>query len=115
MLSRLDQCDVDFARVDRFWMEKKEFSGFSPPDRPRQWKKMCFELLRKSVKDRSVETMNIEDEIERMARRFSIEGNQLETREEHKYWLTRHLEMCRQIFLRDFQIITVNTRRTAVQ
>ncbi len=38
---------------------------------------------------------------------FSIEGNQLETREEHKYWLTRHLEMCRQIFLRDFKIITV--------
>lgn len=39
-------------RVDRFWMEKKELSGFSPPDRPRQWKKLCFELLRKSVKDR---------------------------------------------------------------
>jgi hypothetical protein len=38
---------------------------------------------------------------------FSIEGNQLETREEHKYWLTRHLEMCRQIILRDFRIITV--------
>jgi len=38
---------------------------------------------------------------------FSIEGNQLETREEHKYWLTRHLEMCRQIFTRDFKIITV--------
>jgi hypothetical protein len=38
---------------------------------------------------------------------FSIEGNQLETREEDKYWLTRHLEMCRQIFLRDFRIITV--------
>lgn len=38
---------------------------------------------------------------------FSIEGNQLETREENKYWLTRHLEMCRQIFLQDFRIITV--------
>ncbi len=38
---------------------------------------------------------------------FSIEGNQLETRDEDKYWLTRHLEMCRQIFLRDFRIITV--------
>ncbi|CAF0725642.1 unnamed protein product [Adineta steineri] len=74
-------------QVDRFWMEKKELSGFSPPDRPRQWKKLCFELLRKSVKDR-------------------IEGNQLETREEHKYWLTRHLEMCRIIILQDFTIIT---------
>lgn len=39
-------------RVDRFWMEKKELTGFSPPDRPRQWKKHCFDLLRKSVKDR---------------------------------------------------------------
>ncbi len=74
-------------QVDRFWFEKKELTGFTPPDRPRQWKKLCFELLRKSVKDR-------------------IEGNQLETREEHKYWLTRHLEMCRLIFLRDFRVIT---------
>ncbi|CAF0791011.1 unnamed protein product [Adineta steineri] len=74
-------------QVDRFWTEKKESAGFSPPDRPRQWKKLCFELLRKSVKDR-------------------IEGNQLETREEHEYWLTHHLEMCRQTILRDFVIIT---------
>ncbi|CAF2861510.1 unnamed protein product [Rotaria sp. Silwood2] len=79
-------------QVDRFWMDKRELTGFSPPDRPRQWKKLCFELLRKSVKDR-------------------IEGNQLETREEHKYWLTRHLEMCRQIILRDFRVIT----KTCVQ
>jgi exocyst complex component 3 len=73
--------------VDRFWLEKKDLTGFSPPDRPRQWEKFCFELLKKSVKDR-------------------IEGNQLETREEHKYWLRRHLEMCRKRFLKDFQIIT---------
>ncbi len=74
-------------QVDRFCFERKELTDFTPPDRPRQWKKLCFELLRKSVKDR-------------------IEGNQLETREEHKYWLTRHLEMCRMVFLRDFRVIT---------
>ena len=74
-------------QVDRFWMEKNESTGFAPPDRPRLWRKLCFELLRKSVKGR-------------------IEGNQLEARDEHKYWLTRHLEMCRRIFLKDFQIIT---------
>ena len=39
-------------QVDRFWMEKKETSGFTLPDRPRQWKKLCLELLRSSVKDR---------------------------------------------------------------
>lgn len=46
-----------------------------------------------------------------LSNKFSIEGNQLETREENKFWLTRHLEMCRQIFLRDFRIITVNIFR----
>jgi hypothetical protein len=39
-------------RVDRFWTEKKELTGFSPPDRPRQWKRLCFDLLKKSVKNR---------------------------------------------------------------
>lgn len=39
---------------------------------------------------------------------FRIEGNQLDTPEEDKYWLTRHLEMCRQLILRDFRVITVS-------
>ncbi|CAF0750607.1 unnamed protein product [Adineta ricciae] len=79
-------------QVDRFWAQKKELTGFSPPDRPRQWRMLCFELLRKSVKHR-------------------IEGIQLETKEEEQCWLTRHFDRCRLMFVQDFRIITKNCSR----
>ncbi|CAF0726882.1 unnamed protein product [Adineta ricciae] len=79
-------------QIDRFWAEKKNLTGFSPPDRPRQWRMLCFDLLRKSVKHR-------------------IEGIQLETKEEEQCWLEQHFKRYRRMFLQDFRIITKTCSR----
>ena len=60
-------------------------TGFLPPGRPKQWKKVAFQVLRQNVVER-------------------IEGNQLDEREQNKMWLVRHLELIRQITLEDLRV-----------
>ena len=60
-------------------------TGFIPPGRPKQWKKIALQVLRQNVVER-------------------IEGNQLDEREQNKMWLVRHLELIRQITLEDLRV-----------
>jgi exocyst complex component 3 len=60
-------------RIDKYYEDRKvSTNGFMPPGRPRQWKKKCFEVLEKNVRQR-------------------IEGNQLEDRTINKQWLARYI------------------------
>ena len=54
--------------------------------RPKKWKEKILAVLRTNVQER-------------------IEGNQLETREDNKMWLVRHLELIRMITVEDLRIV----------
>ena len=64
---------------------QQKATGFLPPGRPKQWKKIALQVLRQNVVER-------------------IEGNQLDEREQNKMWLVRHLELIRQITLEDLRV-----------
>ena len=64
---------------------QQKATGFLPPGRPKQWKKIALQVLRQNVVER-------------------IEGNQLDEREQNKMWLVRHLELMRQITLEDLRV-----------
>jgi exocyst complex component 3 len=57
-----------------------------PPGRPKQWRKMTFEILEASVTER-------------------LEASQLESRAENKMWLVRYLEVMRLLILEDLSVI----------
>lgn len=59
--------------------------------RPRRWRAKCFDILGESVQDR-------------------IDGCQVESREEQKMWLVRHLEMMRLNIVDD--LITIKSQMT---
>ncbi|XP_012937446.1 exocyst complex component 3 [Aplysia californica] len=73
-------------RMDVAWTRKCDQTGFMPPGRPKQWRAKCFEVLETSISAR-------------------IEGSQLETRDQNKMWLVRHLEITRQIMIDDLKVV----------
>ncbi|GFN92469.1 exocyst complex component 3-like [Plakobranchus ocellatus] len=73
-------------RMDAAWTRKYEQTGFMPPGRPKRWRDKCFEVLQTSIAAR-------------------IEGSQLETRDQNKMWLVRHLEITRQLMIDDLKVV----------
>jgi exocyst complex component 3 len=70
---------------DRDCLQRQKSTGFMPQGRPKRWKEKGLAVLRINVQER-------------------IEGNQLDTREDNKMWLVRHLELVRMITLEDLRI-----------
>lgn len=73
-------------RADIFALQRQKQSGFMPPGRTKNWKKMAFEELQKSVDQR-------------------IEGTQVSDRSDNKMWLVTYLELCRQLILEDLRVV----------
>ncbi|CAG5114739.1 unnamed protein product, partial [Candidula unifasciata] len=73
-------------RMDSAWSRKYDQTGFLPPGRPKKWRERCFEVLQNSIAGR-------------------IEGSQLETRDQNKMWLVRHLEITRQLMIDDLKVV----------
>ncbi|KAH9513686.1 Exocyst complex component 3 [Bulinus truncatus] len=73
-------------RMDKAWLKKSDYTGFMPPGRPKCWRSKCLEVLQSSIAAR-------------------IEGSQLETRDQDKMWLVRHLENTRQIMIDDLKVV----------
>ena len=69
---------------DNQLLSEQKLTGFLPPNRPRGWRKLFLERLNQDIVEK-------------------VEGNQLETREENKMWLVRHLEVIRIIMLEDLR------------
>ena len=65
--------------------QRQKSTGFLPPGRPKSWKRKGLDVLKVNVQER-------------------VEGNQLESREDNKMWLVRHLELIRIITLEDLRI-----------
>jgi len=78
IIEREEKADEDCAA-------KMKQTGFLPPGRPKRWREVCMARLQRAVEDK-------------------IEGNQLESREEGKMWLVRHLEVIRMVMLEDLRI-----------
>lgn len=74
-------------KLDQISINRKEQTGFMPPDRPKRWKDKCFSVIEEWISNR-------------------IEGNQMEDRSGNKMWLVRHLEVTRQIMLEDLKVVT---------
>jgi len=72
-------------RSDEECLHKQKQTGFLPPGRPKNLRDSCMNRLRDSIQQK-------------------IEANQLETREENRMWLVRHLEVIRMIMLEDLRI-----------
>lgn len=66
--------------------QQKQQSGFIPPDRPKNWRKMAMDALYGTVQTR-------------------IEGSKLEERSDNKLWLVRDLEIARQFILDDLRVV----------
>ncbi|PVD32690.1 hypothetical protein C0Q70_08135 [Pomacea canaliculata] len=73
-------------RMDAAWMKKKDHPGFMPPGRPKKWRDQCFKVLEQSIAAK-------------------MEGSQLESRDENKMWLVRHLEILRQLMIDDLKVV----------
>ena len=71
---------------DREAMKKERVHSFKTSSRPKEWKKMAFEVLERTVATR-------------------IEGTRVEEREDNKLWLVTYLELIRQLILEDLRII----------
>lgn len=72
--------------ADVFASLRQNQTGFLPPGRPKKWKKMAFDTLRKSVDQR-------------------IEGTRVNERSDHRMWLVTYLELCRQLILEDLRVV----------
>lgn len=72
-------------KIDAECAARHRSTGFLPPDRPKNWRSKCMDVLKINVMER-------------------IEGNQLEEREQNKMWLVRHLELIRKIMLEDLRV-----------
>ncbi|XP_022101502.1 exocyst complex component 3-like isoform X3 [Acanthaster planci] len=73
-------------RIDKKMLDREKMAGFKAPDRPKSWKKKCFDELKQLVLVR-------------------IEGTQLEDRTIDKMWLVRHLELIRQNMVGDLKVV----------
>lgn len=72
-------------KVDAECLQRQRSTGFLPAGRPKRWREKGMEVLKTNVQER-------------------VEGNQLETREDNKMWLVRHLELIRIITKEDLRI-----------
>jgi len=72
-------------RSDADCLQRQKSTGFLPQDRPKRWKDKGLGVLKINVQER-------------------IEGNQLDSREDNKMWLVRHLELIRMITGKDLRI-----------
>ncbi|CAL1537794.1 unnamed protein product [Lymnaea stagnalis] len=77
-------------RMDNAWARKSDQTGFMPPGRPKCWRSKCLEVLQNSIAAR-------------------IEGSQLETRDQNKMWLVRHLEITRQLMIDDLKVVKASS------
>lgn len=73
-------------KSDEEALQHEKKTGFKRPGRPKQWKKMAFEILERSVATR-------------------IEGTQVDEKEDNKLWLVRYLEIARQLILEDLRVV----------
>ena len=72
-------------KSDAECLQRQKSTGFLPQGRPKRWKEKGLAVLSLNVQER-------------------IEGNQLDSREDNKMWLVRHLELIRMITLEDLRI-----------
>lgn len=73
-------------KADQFALQQQKNTGFLPPGRPKQWRKMAMDVLNDAVTER-------------------IEGSKLEERADNKMWLVRDLEITRQFILEDLRVV----------
>lgn len=73
-------------KADEFALARQSRSGFLPPGRPKKWRAMAMEVLKKSVAQR-------------------IEGTQVDERSSNKMWLVMYLELTRQLILEDLRVV----------
>jgi len=73
-------------KADEFAQQRYSRSNFMPPGRPKKWRSMAMEVLKKSVSQR-------------------IEGTQVDERENNKMWLVMYLELTRQLILEDLRVV----------
>lgn len=73
-------------KADEFALQRFSRSNFMPPGRPKKWRSMAMEVLKKSVSQR-------------------IEGTQVDERENNKMWLVMYLELTRQLILEDLRVV----------
>lgn len=73
-------------KSDAFALAQKKQTGFIPPNRPKQWRKMAMGVLNQMVVER-------------------IESSKLDEREDNKLWLVRNLEIVRQFILEDLKVV----------
>ncbi len=72
-------------KFDLECLQRQKSTGFLPRGRPKRWREKGLAVLRINVQER-------------------IEGNQLDSREDNKMWLVRHLELIRMITMEDLRI-----------
>ncbi len=72
-------------RTDAEYLQRQRSTGFLPQGRPKKWREKGMAVLKVNVQER-------------------VEGNQLESREDNKMWLVRHLELIRKITMEDLRI-----------
>lgn len=73
-------------KADQFALQQQKSTGFLPPGRPKEWRKMAMAVLNEAVIQR-------------------IEGSKLEERADSKMWLVRDLEITRQFILEDLRVV----------
>lgn len=73
-------------KSDAFALAQQKQTGFIPPNRPKQWRKMAMGVLNQMVVER-------------------IESSKLDEREDNKLWLVRNLEIVRQFILEDLKVV----------
>lgn len=72
--------------ADAFAMQQKQQTGFIPPGRPKNWRKMAMDALYETVQNR-------------------IEGSKLQERSDNQLWLVKDLEIARQFILEDLLVV----------
>lgn len=73
-------------KADHYAVQRHKQSGFMPVGRPKNWKKVAFEVLEKSVANK-------------------IEGTHIDQRADTKMWLVKYLELIRLLFLEDLKVV----------
>ncbi|XP_065333702.1 exocyst complex component 3 [Cloeon dipterum] len=73
-------------KADAEAQERFGRSGFMPPGRPKNWKKMAMDVLDDGVAQR-------------------VEGTQTNDRSEDKMWLVKHFELNRMLISEDLQVV----------
>ena len=73
-------------KSDLFALQQQKQTGFIPPGRPKEWRKMAMNILNKTVIDR-------------------IEASKLKERADDKLWLVYNLEIARQFISEDLRVV----------